>query len=84
MGFALGELQDVKEYVTRPEISATRSCSLLEGLRINSQSSDHLELESKELWRASWLHIVLGHGACMGTLGLMECQKYVLYVVRKH
>ncbi len=23
------------------------------------------------------------HGACLGTLGLMECQKYVLYVVRK-
>ncbi len=23
------------------------------------------------------------HGACVGTLGLMECQKYVLYVVRK-
>ncbi len=22
------------------------------------------------------------HGACMGTLGLMECQMYVLHVVR--
>ncbi len=23
------------------------------------------------------------HGTCMGTLGLMDCQKYVLCVVRK-
>ncbi len=83
MGFALGELQDVKEYVARPEVSATWSCSLLEGLRINSQSPDHLELASKERWRASWIHIVLEHGACMDTLELMKCQKYLLYVVRK-
>ncbi len=27
--------------------------------------------------------IIAAHSACMGTLGLMECQKYVLYVVRK-
>ncbi len=27
--------------------------ALLEGLRINSQFSDHLELANKELWRAS-------------------------------
>ncbi len=27
--------------------------------------------------------MVTAHGACMGTLGLMECQKYALYVVRK-
>ncbi len=28
--------------------------------------------------------VLTEHGACMGTLGLMECQKRVLYVVRKH
>ncbi len=49
----LGEVRDVKEYATGLEVSPMRRCSLLEGLRINSQSSDHLELASKELWRAS-------------------------------
>ncbi len=48
MGCALGEVRDVKEYATELEVSP-----LLEGLRINSQSSDHLERASKELWRAS-------------------------------
>ncbi len=43
----------VKEYATGLEVSPMGRCSLLEGLRINSQSSDHLELASKELWRAS-------------------------------
>ncbi len=27
--------------------------------------------------------VLVVHGACRGTLGLMECQKYVLYVIRK-
>ncbi len=53
MGFALGEVRDVNEYVTGLEVSPTGRCSLLEGLRINSHSSDYLELASKELWRAS-------------------------------
>ncbi len=49
MGCALGEVRDVKEYATGLEVSPMWRCSLLEGLRINSQSSDHLELASKEL-----------------------------------
>ncbi len=53
MGCALGEVRDVKEYVTGLEVSPTGRCSLLEGLKINSQSSGHLEQASKELWRAS-------------------------------
>ncbi len=52
MGCALGEVRDVKEYITGLEVSHTGRCSLLEGLKINSQSSDHLELVAKELWRA--------------------------------
>ncbi len=53
MGCALGEVRDVKEYITGLEVSPMGRCSLLEGLRINSQSSDNLELARKELWRAS-------------------------------
>ncbi len=53
MGCVVGEVRDVKECVTGLEVSPTGRCSLLEGLRINSQSSDHLELASKELWGAS-------------------------------
>ncbi len=53
MGCALGEVRDVKKYVTGLEVSPTGRCSLLERLRINSQSSDHLELATKELWRIS-------------------------------
>ncbi len=53
MGCALGEVRDVKQYVTGLEVSPKRRCSNLEGLKINSQSSDHLELASQELWRAS-------------------------------
>ncbi len=30
------------------------------------------------------LPMIIQHGAYVGPLGLMECQKYVLYVVRKH
>ncbi len=52
MGCALDEVRDDKAYVGL-EVSPMVRCSLLEGLRINSQSSDHLELASKELWRAS-------------------------------
>ncbi len=54
MGCAFGEVRDVKEYATGFEVSPMGRCSLLEGLRINSQSSNHLELASKELWRASY------------------------------
>ncbi len=53
MGCALGEVQDVKEYVAELEVSPMGRCSLLEGLRIYSQSSDHLELTTRELWRTS-------------------------------
>ncbi len=53
MGCVLGEVQDFKKKVAGLEVSQTGKCSLLEGLRINSQSSDHLELASKELRRAS-------------------------------
>ncbi len=53
MGYALGEVREVKEYVEGLEASPMGRCSHLEGLRINSQSSDHLELASKEFWRAS-------------------------------
>ncbi len=49
MGWALDEVRDVKAYATGLEVSPTEKCSLLEGLRINSQSSDHLELAAKEL-----------------------------------
>ncbi len=53
MGCELDEVRDVKEHATGLEVSPMGRCSLLEGLRINSQSSDHLELASEELWRAS-------------------------------
>ncbi len=44
MGCVLGEVRDVKEYVAGLDVSPAGRCSLLEGLRINHQSSDHLEL----------------------------------------
>ncbi len=53
MGCALDDVRDVKEYVTGLEVSPTGSCSLLEGLRINAQSSDHFELAAKELWKTA-------------------------------
>ncbi len=53
MGCALDDVRDVKEYVTGLEVSPTGSCSLLEGLRINSQSSGNLELAAKELWKTA-------------------------------
>ncbi len=52
MGCVLGEVRDFKKKVAGLEVSQTGKCSLLEGLRINSQSSDHLELAIKEHWRA--------------------------------
>ncbi len=42
MRYALDEVRDVKEYVTGLEVSPTGRCSLLKGLRLNSQSPDHL------------------------------------------
>ncbi len=53
MGCALDEVWDVKAYVAGLEISPTGRCSLLEGLRIVSQSSDNLELATRALWKAS-------------------------------
>ncbi len=53
MGYALGDVWDAKEYVAELEVSPTRRCSLFEGLRISFESSDYLELVSKELWRIS-------------------------------
>ncbi len=46
MGCVLDKVRDVKEYVAGLDVSLTGRCSLLEGLRINSQFSDHLELAS--------------------------------------
>ncbi len=34
-------------------MSLAKWCSLLEGLRFNYQSSDHLKVVTKELWRAA-------------------------------
>ncbi len=74
MGCALGEVRDVKEYVTGLEVSPTGRCSLLEGLRINSQSSDHLELTSKELWRA--------HDSFRGSMSLTSSTNSKWSIVR--
>ncbi len=52
MGWVSCEARDVKAYVAGLEVSLMGSYSLLGGLRINSQSSGHLELAAKELWRA--------------------------------
>ncbi len=60
MGCALGAVRVVKGHVTGLEVSPTGRCSLLEELRINSQSSGHLELATQEIWRA---------GACFGGAG---------------
>ncbi len=54
MGCAFVEVRDFMEHVARLEASLTGRCSLLEGLRINSQPSDHLEHVSKELWWATY------------------------------
>ncbi len=53
MGCALDEVRVIKEYVTGLEVSPTGRYSLLKGLRINFQSSDHLELAAKKLRRAA-------------------------------
>ncbi len=53
MDCALDEVRDVKEYVTGLEVSPTGRCSLLDGLRINPQSSDYLQLATKEIWKAA-------------------------------
>ncbi len=56
MDCALGEVRDGKAYVAGLEVPPTGRCAFLEGLRINLRinfpSSDHLELETNELWRA--------------------------------
>ncbi len=49
MDRALDELRGVRAYETGLEVSPTGSCSLLEGLRINSQCSGYLKLVTKEL-----------------------------------
>ncbi len=53
MGYALGDVRDVKEYVAGLEVASTGRCSLLEGLRITYKSSDYLELALTEPWMAS-------------------------------
>ncbi len=53
MDWALGEVRDSKAHITRLEVSPTRRRSLLEGLRINFQISNHLEPVAKELWRTA-------------------------------
>ncbi len=53
MSCALGEVRDVNEYVVGLEVSPTGRWSLLEGLRINSESSDNLEQVGKEIWMAA-------------------------------
>ncbi len=53
MDCVVGEVRDVNEYVAELEVFPAGRCSLLEGLRIDSQSSGHLELVTKELWRAA-------------------------------
>ncbi len=44
MAWLLAEIQNVKAYVTGLALSPKGKHSLLAGLRINSQSSDHLAL----------------------------------------
>ncbi len=51
--WALGEVRDGIAYDTRLEVFPTGMCSFLEGLGINSQSSDLGELAVKELWWAA-------------------------------
>ncbi len=43
MGSVLGEVQDAQSYVTVLKVSPTGKCSSLDGWRIKSQSSNHLE-----------------------------------------
>ncbi len=58
MGCVLGEVRDFKKKVAGLEVSQTGRCSLLEGLRINSQSfgfitSDQTALEGIRLFSGS-------------------------------
>ncbi len=53
IGWALGGVRDDITNDTRLEVSPTEICSFLEGLGINSQSSDLEELAAKELWWAA-------------------------------
>ncbi len=46
----LGEVGDVWARVIGLEETPLERCSLLTGLKINSQSSDYLELAAKELF----------------------------------
>ncbi len=48
-------LRDGKAHVAGLAVSPTGRRSHLAGLRINSQSSDHLELAPNELWGSSRL-----------------------------
>ncbi len=49
MSSALGEVGDVKTYVTGFEVSPTESCSVLEVFRANSKSSYNFELTARDL-----------------------------------
>ncbi len=53
IGWALGEVLDDETYATGLGVSPERMCSLLEGLKISPQSSDHLELAVEELLGAA-------------------------------
>ncbi len=65
MGCALGEVLEVKEYVAGLEVYPTGRCSLLDGLRINSQSSDHLEF-----WSFGEHPLVFGVGDEFNIIGI--------------
>ncbi len=53
IGWASGGVRDDIAHDTRLEVSQTGWCSSVEGLGINSQSSDLEELAAKELWWAA-------------------------------
>ncbi len=50
MGWALGEVWDVKARITDWAASPTWRFSLFEGLQINLHFSDHLKLIAKDIW----------------------------------
>ncbi len=58
--WALGEVRNDIAHDTGLEVSPTGMCSFLEGLGINSQSSDLMEPAVKELrWAATCFELIL-------------------------
>ncbi len=53
-GLVLGGFCGERVYVTKLGGVINGRCTLLLGLRSNSQSLDHLALAFRELWRMSW------------------------------